>query len=125
MQVQKTNGNITVCGQGNTHLEVFSELAELEEIFSSVGECGKCKSGNISFRMRKASDGKKKEYVYPEAQCRSCWAKFSFGQSEGGKLFPIKFLREDGEYLKDKDGKNIPKGVNGWVKYNKETGKEE
>lgn len=125
MQVQKTIGQLTIEFTAENHLDVFSQLSELEEVFGSVTECGKCKSKDVRFSLRKANDGKKKEFVYPEAVCKNCYAKFKFGQSEGGKLFPIKYVREDGEYVKDDKGKNIPLGTNGWTKYNKETGKDE
>lgn len=123
MQVSKTYGKTTITADGSTQLEVFTNIASMEEVFCE-SKCGKCNSEEINFRVRNVTEGKK-EYVYPEMVCKKCYAKLTFGQSEGGKLFPVRFEREDGEYKKGPDGKNIQKGSHGWVKYNKETGKEE
>lgn len=112
----------TVVAEGDTQLDVFTSLASMQEIFGE-SKCGKCDSEDIQFKIRTVKDGKK-EYTYPEMQCRKCWAKLSYGQMEGGALFPVRYLREDGEYVKV-DDKLVPKGTRGWVKYNKETGKEE
>lgn len=123
MKVTRHYTNVSLTAEGATHLEVVKELAALEEVFSEA-KCGKCGSEDIRFRVRSVQDGKK-EYEYPEMLCGGCWAKLSFGQSEGGKLFPVRYEREGGEYKKDADGNYIPRGTRGWVKYNKETGKEE
>ena len=129
MQVEyKVNDRAVVVANGENPLEVFKNLATLQEVFGEE-KCGKCGGTNFTFRIRKAQDGKK-EYEYPEIVCHSyliedmnytnkkCYAKLTFGQSDDGILFPIRFKREGKEYVKDKDGKNIPKGDNGWVRYN-------
>lgn len=125
----KLNDRVTVVGEGDTQLEVFETLATLEEVFGDR-ECGKCGSRNLGFRVRHVQDGKK-EYTYPEMKCNECHAKLAYGQMEGGKLFPVRFERKDGEYVKVND-KNVPLGKKkdgkwsyGWVKFNKETNKEE
>lgn len=119
----KVNDKAVIVAEGETQLEVFQNLASMQEIFGE-SHCGKCGSEHINFRVRNVKDGKK-EYTYPEMQCQKCWAKLAYGQMEGGALFPVKFMREEGEYLKDANGKLIPKGTKGWVKFNKDTGKEE
>jgi len=103
--------------------EIWQELQTFQELFED-NACGKCNNKDIKYRIRKAEKGKK-EYDYYELQCPKCYAKMSYGQSDEGALFPIRFLREGKEYVKDENGKNIPKGTRGWVKFNKETGKEE
>lgn len=123
MQVNRQVGKVTLCADGENPLEIFQKLATLQEVFCE-SKCGKCGCEDLSYRVRNVQDGKK-TYTYPEMSCSKCWAKLSFGQSDDGALFPVRYQRKDKEYLKDKDGKNIPKGANGWVKYNKETGKEE
>lgn len=126
MQVQhKINDKITIVVDGDTQLDVFQKLARMGEVFGET-HCAKCKKDNISFRVRNVKDGKK-EYNYPELVCNNsdCRAKLTFGTMEGGELFPVRFERNEGEYVKDKNGKNVPKGTWGWVIYNRETGKEE
>lgn len=129
MQVsRKLNDSVTVTANGDTQLDVFKELSGLTEVFAE-STCKKCvgekKNGNqISYRVREVADGKK-TYVYPELVCNDCFAKFTFGQSEGGVLFPIRHLREEKEFVKDKDGKRVEKGTKGWVRFNKLTNKEE
>ena len=123
MQVNKQIGTVTLLADGENPLEIFEKLAMLQEVFCE-DKCGKCGNTALSYRVRKVQDGKK-EYTYPELGCNKCYAKLTFGQSDDGRLFPVRYQRKDKEYIKDKDGRNIPKGSNGWVKYNKETGKEE
>jgi len=130
---QQINNTTVVVAEGETQLEVFKQLASMTEVFDN-SVCQKChnKEGHgVSFTIRKASKGKK-EFEYPELVCKDgkCRAKLTFGQADGGVLFPVRFERgksEDGTtvYLKDSEGKNIPRGKWGWVRYNKETGKEE
>jgi len=125
MQIQqKVNDRVTVVADGENPMELFQQLSSLQEVF---GEncCGKCGGTNLTYRIRKAQKGKD-EYDYPEMVCHSldiktgkaCYAKLSFGQGDDGILFPVRFQREGKVYVKDADGKNIPKGANGWVRYN-------
>lgn len=108
--------------EADTHMAIFEQLVAAQEVFGEKC-CGKCKSENIEYVIRKASQGKK-EFPYPEMRCKDCWAKLKYGQSDE-TFFPVRFKREGKEYVKDKDGRNIPIGDNGWVKYNKESGEEE
>lgn len=121
----KPSEKITLVAEGETQFDIFQTLAEMQEVFAEDA-CGKCKSKWLRFVVRNVQDGKK-EYKYPELRCGnpSCRAKLTFGQSENGKLFPVRFKRQDGEYVKDENGRNIQKGNWGWVIYNKETGEEE
>lgn len=121
----KLNDRVTVEGEGETQLDVFRNLASMQEVFGE-SSCQKCNSSNLQFVVRRVQDGKK-EYEYPELRCKGdkCYAKLSFGTMEGGQLFPVRHERKDGEYLKDENGKNIPRGKNGWVRWNFDTKKEE
>lgn len=125
MKVSLQSGNVVLEAVGENHLELFEQLSSLQEVFQQ-DKCGKCGNANLKFVVRKVQDGKK-EYKYPEIRCSSpkCLAKLTFGGMEGGALFPVRFEREDGAYKKDANDKLIPRGSWGWVKYNKETGKEE
>jgi len=96
--------------------ELFAKLAHLEEIFGH-NQCVKCKSNNLKRVIRTAQGtddkGKVKTYTYYELRCEDCYARFQFGQGDNG-MFPQR---------KDKDGNYKPDG--GWVRYNKDTKKEE
>ena len=126
MKVQfSLNQKIGVEFDAETQLQMFEQLASLQEVFDQK-ECGKCKGTDFKFYIRKVQDGKD-EYIYPELHCSnlSCRAKLTFGQMKGGSLFPVRYEREGKEYVKDAEGKGVKRGNNGWVKYNRETGKEE
>lgn len=121
----KVSNAVTITAEGESQLDVFKNLASMQEIFGEK-KCGKCHGVDLVFRVRNVKDGKK-EYEYPELHCsnKDCRAKLSYGQMEGGSLFPVRYERKDSENVKDKDGKNIVVGSWGWKRYNKETGKEE
>ncbi len=129
LQVQKwVSPKVCVVAEGETQADLFSQVSSMEEVFGE-SKCGKCGSEEIRFGTRKAAKGKK-EFTYFEMHCNTCRAKLSFGQSEGGVLFPVRYEREQNEdgdtvYKKDANDRLIPKGVRGWVVYNKATGKEE
>lgn len=120
----KVNSKTTVVAEGETPLDVFTTLATLQELFGEE-KCGKCGCENLTYRVRTVGEGKK-TYTYPELVCQNweCRAKLSYGQMENGGLFPVRYVREDGENVKV-DGKNVVKGSWGWVKFNRDTGKEE
>lgn len=122
------NGRLACEFEGQGHLDVWKQIASFQEVFEEE-KCGKCGSDNLQCKVRIAKDPKKKEkeYQYPELLCKKCGAKLSYGimDDDKGTLFPIRFERSEGEYIKDADGKAIPVGNYGWKKYNKETGKEE
>jgi hypothetical protein len=123
----RVSPTVHVVAEGETQMDVFQQIAEMQEVFGEQ-KCGKCGCTDLSYRVRKVPDGKKSEFSYPELVCQNkdCWAKLSFGQAkEDGKLFPVRFERDGKEYKKDANGKNIRRGSNGWVKFNKETNKEE
>jgi hypothetical protein len=124
------NQQTCIVAEGETQLDVFSQLASMQEVFGDT-TCGKCKGSDLRFQVRKAKKGKK-DLAYPEMVCKNpkCKAKLSYGQSDGGVLFPIRFEREKNDedvtvYVKDENGRMIPRGSYGWVVYNPETGKEE
>lgn len=121
----KASDSVSISINGENPLEVFKGLANFQEVFGEKC-CGKCQSTDISFRVRRPTKGSK-TYDYPELVCQNpkCRAKLSFGQSDEGALFPVRFQREGGAYVKDENGKNVPRGTWGWVVFNRETGKEE
>jgi len=109
MKIQiQVSPTITAQVEGNTQVEVFEELARLQEIFGQ-SRCGKCKSQHLKFVVREVDDNK-----YYELQCIDCRAALSFGQhKKGGSLFPKrKAENEDGTT------KWLPN--DGWTKWNAE-----
>ena len=120
----KVNENLTVEVAGDSLFDLFNELSSAQQVFS-VSECGCCKSKNLKFVVRKASSGKK-DFNYPEVWCTDCRARLSYGQSEGGVLYPkIKWSQllsdsdkeqwaEAKDYA-DKHAGYLPNG--GWYKY--------
>lgn len=131
LKVEKwVNQKTCVVAEGETQLDVFKQLASMQEVFGEE-RCSKCGNDDLRFQTRKASKGKK-EFVYPELVCKNpkCRAKLSYGQADDGVLFPVRFEREQNEdgvtvYIKGEDGRMISRGSYGWVIFNKETGKEE
>jgi len=107
--------NLTVdANTTTTHVDLFSKIAGLQEVFGN-SKCGKCGSTNLRYVVRDSKDKDGNDLTYFELWCLDCGAKLRFGQHRsGGTLFPKR---------KDKDGNWI--GDKGWVKWNKETNKEE
>ena len=102
------NGRVSVEFDGNSQKEFVKQIAAFEEVFGET-KCGKCDSENIKFVVRTVNGND-----YYELRCNDCGAKLAFGQQrEGGGLFPKR--KDDDGWLPD----------NGWVKWNKETGKNE
>jgi hypothetical protein len=103
MKVQrKINQSTIVEADGQTVMELFEQLSQLEEIFRS-GPCGLCKGTQIGFRTRENAGVK-----FHEALCLGCGAAFAFGtkKAPAGVLFPQR---------KDAEGKWKPDG--GWSKW--------
>lgn len=84
MKVQfRASPKFVVGAEGNTHKEVFEELAGLSEVFSN-DTCGACQSSN-TLPIVRTVDGNN----FYEMACRDCRARLSFGQSKtGGSLYP-------------------------------------
>lgn len=114
----KPNEKFELHLEGNQK-EIFADLHSFQEVFEH-DRCGKCKKNNkpgknIRFVTRQAVDGKK-TFDYYELRCSDCGAKFKFGILNDGSdnLFPK---------TKDDEGNFLPDG--GWLKWNRETNKEE
>jgi len=111
MRVTQSNGTITLEAEGTTHKEVFKELSDLQEVFDHKN-CGKCDGDNLRFIVRNVEDN---DFFELHCANRNCRARLSFGQhKKGGSLFP-----------KRKDAEGGWLNNNGWLVYNKATGKEE
>ena len=108
MKVQiKVNPTTIVEVEGKNIKEVMEALAEAEEVFA-VSKCGLCGKEGVRHQVRHVD-----KWVYYELACTNsdCRAKFSFGQTKEGKLFPQR---------KTKDGDWKPNG--GWERYERAEG---
>lgn len=124
----KVNDRLTVKAEGENIAELFSSLSELQQVFSE-NKCGVC-GGDFTFAVRKVDAGKGKFFTYYECRCTNtkCRAKLSFGQTEGGVLYPKRKWDQlsDGEKEQRKDEKEhadkswgyLPN--HGWNKYKPE-----
>jgi hypothetical protein len=114
MKLTYTSGKFTVDFTGEQQRELFEQIATFQEVFDN-STCGKCGSTNIQFVVREAKDANGDVNQYYELRCKDCGAKLAFGcHKKGGGLFPKR---------KDSEGEYLP--TNGWVKWNKDSGKEE
>tara|TARA_R110000824_G_C14770455_1_gene630856 strand:- start:47 stop:382 length:336 start_codon:yes stop_codon:yes gene_type:complete len=103
------NGRVTAELEGDTQVEIFSQLSAFQEVFGET-TCGKCGSDHTKFQIRNVEDN-----LYYELKCSDCGGKLAFGvMKKGGRLFP-KRKNKDNEWLPD----------SGWVKWNSETKREE
>lgn len=94
------------------HRDVFEKLASFQEVFG-VEKCGKCGSEDLRYVVR--VDDSDNKYFELKCKAQGCYSKLRFGcTKQGNNLFP-KRKNEAGDWLPD----------NGFVRWNKETGKEE
>jgi DNA-directed RNA polymerase subunit RPC12/RpoP len=109
MKINYTSeAGVTVEIEAGTSKEAFSQLATFQEVFNH-SKCGKCGSTRLQFVVRTVDDND-----YYEIRCMDCGAKLQFGANKvGGGLFP-KRKNGVGDWLPD----------NGWVKWDKNLGKE-
>lgn len=123
------NRNISVQVEGSTDKELFENLAKAQkhEFFQDT-TCGKCGSEDIKFQVRTVKDEEtKEENNFHELVCKKCYAKLSFGHAKVGGAMYAKRLETGakGKAIKDEAGKGKPLADKGWLRYNKETGKNE
>jgi hypothetical protein len=94
--------------EGASHKDVFTALAQLDEVFGEP-DCGACESSDIYFKVRnstaKQGKNKGKTFTYFEHVCRSCGCFLPIGQhnNDQGTLFPDRKIANDkGEMVYDK-----------------------
>jgi hypothetical protein len=104
----KVRTNLTVELEAEQQTDLFRLLASALEVFGEA-ECGKCKSGNLAFRVRTV-----KATAFFEIVCNDCRAVLSMGvHRTGGTLFPRRHTEVEGrvkQWLPD----------NGWLKWDPE-----
>jgi hypothetical protein len=105
MKVQRKISSTTLVEvEGQSVVEVFEQLARLEEVFAGHETCGLCGKAGVHYEVQSA----KQDNKYYKAVCVACGADFRFGfrKAPAGVLFP---------QLKDAEGKMKPNG--GWSKW--------
>lgn len=111
----------TVTAEGNTHTEVFGNLAGLAEVFG-VSQCGLCKSKDIVPVKRVVDD-----VAHYEMLCRKCRGRLTMAQNKkGGSLYPRRKYHKDQSEVKAgraKADEYIPNG--GWEKWQGEARNDE
>ena len=84
-QYRCRNGRLFIKVEAGDQKALFERIAETEQVFDAVSECGLCHKTDLSFRVRVVKDSNK----YYELFCRSCNATMTFGQHRtGNTLFP-------------------------------------
>lgn len=120
--IQKLTDRTSCEVEADSDVEIWEGLAGLQEVFGEE-RCGKCKKENksvltghnLKFIVRLNAD----EDKFYELHCGDCRAKLTYSCTKKGKgLFPVRFQRKDGDYVKDENGKLVPRGDNGWTKWN-------
>lgn len=115
-------GTLTLEAEGNTQVELFDAIAEIQEVFAEPN-CGRCGCTKLRFQKRTVNGDD-----YHELCCTNpeCGARLNIGMSKANKgaLFPIRKVvmkgpdagkpsRKDGQY----DAK-----YRGWSLYHKKFG---
>jgi hypothetical protein len=106
MKVTFNANNVTLEAVGDTHKDLFEQLASLQEVFENT-VCGICHIDNVRFIVRTVEDNN-----FYEMHCQNinCRARLAFGQhKKGGSLFPKR---------KDDTGQRLAN--NGWTKWTPE-----
>jgi hypothetical protein len=100
--------NLTLELEAEQQQDLFRLVASAQEVFGEQ-KCGKCKSGNLAFRVRHV-----KNNDFYEIVCNGCHAVLQLGaHKQGGTLFPRRHVETEGgvkEWLAD----------NGWLKWDPE-----
>lgn len=117
MKVTVKCGSGFVEATGESHAELWEQLASLEEAFGEH-KCGKCSSEDVRHVVRE-NDGGDKFY---ELHCQNCRARLRMSVTK----------KEKGFFPKRKAGKDDASGLaegtwlpsNGWMKFSKELNKE-
>lgn len=119
MRVRVRVGNSVIEAEGENHADLWEQLATLQEAFSTE-PCGKCGTEDVRYVARENADGDK----FYELHCtnRNCRAKLRMSQrKKGGNLYP---RRKAGA----NDSSGLDEGAwlpdNGWMRWDRETGKE-
>jgi len=118
MKAQYTtrNGRYTFEVEADTHVDLFKQLAEIQEVYEGLTCTYNGKSSDdVILRVRSVEDNDFLEAVCISSDKDLRNARLSFGQNKkGGGIFP-KRKNDDDSYNKN----------NGWKKWNPDSKKEE
>ena len=107
MKARFTINNLAFELMAETGIELFQQVAQIQEIFEAETKCGCCQSESLRYSFREVDS-----FKFYELTCRDCRAQFKFGQKKkDGALFPKRM---------DDDGRVLPHG--GWSIYTKPDG---
>ncbi len=114
---------VTLHSEGKDSVELFENMAKLQEVFSDTYAQKGDKFGNdVVFRVRDVGGNK-----FYELFCPSLKAKLPFGVSKErpGDLYPKRTKMEDGKVAKDENDRTVYLPDRGWRVWNNETQQEE
>ena len=95
---KKVNSSFIVEAEGDNIVELWEELAKLQEVFEEAS-CGCCSKTNLRFVVRQNAD----EDKFYELHCKDCYARLVFGATKKGKgLYP----KRRWDALSDSEKKN-------------------
>jgi len=120
MKVLVLCGSGSVQAEGESHAELWEQLAQLEEAFGEH-QCGKCEGTHVRHVVRE-NDGGDKFY---ELHClkKGCRARLRMSVRKKGGVFYPKRKAGENDSSGLEQGAWLPNG--GWMKYNAQIGKEE
>lgn len=109
------SGKFSVELEGSHEKDIFEKVGNFQEVFEN-DTCSACDSNNVKFTVREVDSNK-----FYELQCRSCFSKLRFGfNKDGSGMYPKRSQTDEkGKVVKDKNGKSVPLGKNGWHKFTK------
>jgi homogentisate 1,2-dioxygenase len=103
---------------------VFEQVGNIQEVLGATSKCGKC-GHTVTRLVHRKVDGND----FYESICQKCFAKLSFGTNQEERtLFPRRYAQDENDPKKKKinaDGDVVYLPSGGWLRYNKETGKNE
>jgi ribosomal protein L40E len=124
--------NVSVECEGSDDKSLFEAISAAQDHeFFAEKCCGKCGCEDIKFQTRTVKDKESgEENTFHELICCKCYAKLSFGHGKtgenAGKMYrKICETGPKGKAIKNEDGKSKLLPNKGWLKYNRETGKNE
>jgi len=120
------NRNISVDVEGTDDKALFKGIAQAQNHeFWADSCCGKCGCEDVKYQVRTVNtDGEENEFF--EIVCKKCYAKLSFGHAKAGGMYAKRLeVGAKGKAIKDEHDKGIKLPNKGWLRFNKETGKNE
>lgn len=121
-------GNVTIEFDADKETDIFEKLSGFQEVFGEISCPVEGSKQRFRYMVREAG-----KYKFYELRCLDTGYKLAFGQSDGGKLFPKRWMDKStgpAPYWQPfgKDGKDKNKVYDnkyqGWHKYHKDKTKD-